>query len=37
MSGEGVVGILFIDFSKVFDCVDHETLKQKLMGTGITG
>ena len=37
MSRGGVVGILFIDFSKAVDCVDHGILKQKLIGTGITG
>ena len=37
MSGGGAVGILFTAFSKAFDCVDHEILKQKLIGAGIMG
>ena len=32
-----VVGILFIDFRKAFDCVDHVILKQKLIGAAVTG
>ena len=36
MSGGGAVGILFIDFRKAFECVDHEILKDKLIGAGIT-
>ena len=37
MSGGEVVGVLFIDFRKAFDCVDHEILKQKLIEAEITG
>ena len=37
MSRGGVVGILFIDFSKAFNCVDHEIMNQKLIGAGIAG
>ena len=33
-----VVGILFIDFEKAFDCINHKnSLKKKLLGSGISG
>ena len=32
-----VVGVLFIDFKKAFDCVSHEVLKKKLLASGISG
>ena len=32
-----VVGVLFVDFSKAFDSVDHDILKQKMIAAGITG
>ena len=36
MSEGEVVGVLFIDFRKAFDCVDHVILKQKLIAAGVT-
>ena len=32
-----VVGVIFIDFCKAFDCVDHEILGFKMQGCGIGG
>ena len=32
-----VVGVIFIDFRKAFDCVDHEILGFKMQGCGISG
>ena len=32
-----MVGVLFVDFSKAFDSVDHDILKQKMIAAGITG
>ena len=37
MSEGEVVGVLFIDFRKAFDCIDHVILKQKLIAAGVTG
>ena len=31
------VGVLFIDFRKGFDCVDHIILAEKLKAVGILG
>ena len=32
-----VVGVLFVDFRKAFDTVDHTILQQKLQAVGISG
>ena len=32
-----VVGVIFIDFRKAFDFVDHEILGYKMQGCGISG
>ena len=32
-----VVGVIFTDFRKAFDCVDHEILGFKMQGCGISG
>ena len=32
-----VVGVIFIDFRKAFDCVDHEILGFKMQGCGTSG
>ena len=32
-----MVGVIFIDFRKAFDCVDHEILEFKMQGCGISG
>ena len=32
-----IVGVVFIDCSKAFDSIDHQILKQKIKGIGITG
>ena len=37
MNEEEVVSVLFIDFKKAFDCVDHVILKQELIAAGVTG
>ena len=31
------VGVLFIDFRKAFDCVDHTILAEKLKAVGLAG
>ena len=31
------VGVLFIDFRKAFDCVDHIILAEKLKAVGVSG
>ena len=36
MSESKVIGILFADFRKAFDCVDYTILTQKLIAAGIT-
>ena len=37
MNDGKTVGVLFIDFCKAFDSIDHQTLKQKLKAIAITG
>ena len=37
MDENKVVAVLFIDFKKAFDCVDHDILKKKLIACGISG
>ena len=32
-----IIGVVFIDFQKAFDCVNHTVLKNKLHSIGITG
>lgn len=32
-----VIGVLFVDFKKAFDCVPHDVLFKKLQAQGITG
>ena len=37
MDESNIIGVVFIDFQKAFDCVSHTVLKDKLHSIGITG